>query len=182
MRPNFLVGSFFEECSKQLLLARHRMTDTGILPGAVVYNATSSNGRTVNHWTGYIEDRRSMRVVWHAGPETYYGPRSEWPAIYTAERFIHDNIAGQRLAAAITGMGNADNGQVGEGGGTELMQAITLVKRKGKKPAWLQWLKRKLDLASVPLPVKPKIRKQTVTRRVGPCKKCQVPGCFTGTF
>ena len=62
------------------------------------------------------------------------------------------------------------------------MQAITVVKRKGRKPDWLQWLKRKLDLASVPLPVKPKIRKQTVTRRVGPCKKCQVPGCFTGTF
>ena len=122
-----------------------------------------------------------MRVVWHAGPATCYGQQSEWPAVYTAERFVHDNLAGQRLAAAI--MGNADdNGKDGEGGGEELMQAITVVKRKGRKPNWLQWLKRKLDLASVPHPVKPKIRKKTVTRRVGPCKKCNVPGCFTGTF
>jgi hypothetical protein len=155
--------------------------ETGILSEAAVYTASSSNGR-LTHWTGYIADRRSMRVGWHAGPDTYYGPRSEWPGICTAEAFALDNAAGQRLVAAIRGSGD-DNGQDGEGGSEYLKKAISVVNStKQNPPQWVKWLKRKLNLASVPLPVKPKIRKQTVTRRVGPCKKCQVPGCFTGTF
>ena len=167
------------------MLDRHPMTaqaaETGILSEAAVYTASSSNGR-LTHWTGYIADRRSMRVGWHAGPDTYYGPRSEWPGICTAEAFAWDNAAGQRLVAAIRGSGD-DNGQDGEGGSEYLKKAISVVNStKQNPPQWVKWLKRKLNLASVPLPVKPKIRKQTVTRRVGPCKKCQVPGCFTGTF
>jgi hypothetical protein len=156
--------------------------EAGILSEAAVYTASSRKGR-LTHWTGYIDDRRSMRVVWHAGPPTVYGPQSEWPTVCTAEAFAWDNAAGQRLVAAIRGSGD-DNGKDGEGGSDHLAKAISVVNETGQQnpPQWVKWLKRKLDLASVPLPVKPKIRKQTVTRRVGPCKKCHVPGCFTGTF
>ncbi len=125
-----------------------------------------------------------MRVVWHAGPPTVYGPQSEWPTVCTAEAFAWDNAAGQRLVAAIRGSGD-DNGKDGEGGSDCLEKAISVVKTTGKQknpPQWLQWLKRKLDHAALPLPVikknrksKPKICSDSV-----PCK-CYVPGC-TGAF
>ena len=68
------------------------VSETGILPEAVVYTASNSNGRCV-HWTGYITDRRLMRVVWNAGPPTVYGPASDEPNINTADRFAWDNLA-----------------------------------------------------------------------------------------
>ena len=82
--------------------ARMGETSVPILSEAAVYIASSRNGR-LTHWTGYIDDRRSMRVVWHAGPPTVYGPQSEWPTVCTAEAFAWDNAAGKRLVAAIRG-------------------------------------------------------------------------------
>ena len=165
------------------MLDRHRMTaqaaETGILSEAAVYTASSRNGR-LTHWTGYIDDRRSMRVVWHAGPPTVYGPQSEWPTVCTAEAFAWDNAAGQRLVAAIRGSGD-DNGKDGEGGSDHLAKAISVVNStKQNPPQWVKWLKRKLDHAALPLPVIKKKRKPKVSSDSVPCK-CHVPGC-TGVF
>ena len=155
--------------------------ETGILPVSVVYNASSTNGR-INHWTGYIEDRRAMRVVWHAGPPTCYGSQSEWPTIYTAEAFALDNQAGQRLAAVINGTSSGDNGKDGVGGSDPLSKAISVVNSRQKPPAWLKWLKHKLDRATIPLPVQKKKRNKSKPKSGAlatseNCTKCKVPGC-----
>ena len=155
------------------------VNETGILAEAVIYNA-SRPGRSLVHWTGYISDRRAMRVVWNAGPPTVYGSHSEFPNVYTAEAFARDNKAGQRLVAAIrhspTAVESSDNGKDGEGGSDELAKAILVVKSANKRtPQWLQWLKKKLDLATVPLPVKRKPSFKPITVRT--CRKCKVPGC-----
>ena len=160
------------------------VSETGILPEAVVYTASNSKGRCV-HWTGYITDRRSMRVVWNAGPPTVYGPASDEPNINTADRFAWDNLAGQRLVAAIRRSSSVgkDNGNDGDGGSAELAKAIEVVNSQSKKaPQWLLWLKHKLELASIPIPVKAVIKKN---RKAKPrsattcrsCRKCNVPGC-----
>ncbi len=73
------------------------VSETGILAEAVIYSASRPGGSLV-HWTGYISDRRAMRVVWNAGPPTVYGSHSEFPNIYTAEAFARDNTAGQTAA------------------------------------------------------------------------------------
>jgi hypothetical protein len=156
--------------------------ETGILSEAAVYAASSSNGR-LTHWTGYIDDRRAMRVVWHAGPPTVYGPLSEWPTACTAEAFAWDNAAGQRLVAAIRGSSGDDNGKDGEGGSEYLKKALSVVKStKQNPPEWVKWLKRKLDHAALPLPVIKKKRKSRpkVSSDSVPCK-CHVLGC-TGVF
>ena len=154
------------------------VNETGILAEAVIYNA-SRPGRSLVHWTGYISDRRAMRVVWNAGPPTVYGSHSEFPNVYTAEAFARDNKAGQRLVAAIRHSPTAvdDNGKDGEGGSDELAKALGAVKSK-RTPQRLQWLKMKLDLAAVPLPVKPTIRKPSLKPiTVRTCRKCKVSGC-----
>ncbi len=156
--------------------------ETGILPVSVVYSASSTSGR-INHWTGLIDDRRAMRVVWHAGPPTCYGTQSDCPTIYTAEAFGWDNQAGQRLAAVINGTSAGDTGKDGVGGSDQLSKAIAVFNSKGRPPAWLKWLKNKLDRATtIPLPVQ-KIKRNKSKPKSGAlatsenCTKCKVPGC-----
>ena len=183
MRPCLRL---FEYYPKKWVPDRHPMTaqaaETGILPVSVVYSASTTNGR-INNWTGYIEDRRAMRVVWHAGPPTCYGSQSEWPTIYTADAFAWDNQAGQRLAAAINGTSSGDNGRDGIGGSDHLSKALAVVNSKQRPPAWLKWLKNKLDLATTPLPVQKKKRnnkskpKSVALATSENCTKCKVPGC-----
>jgi hypothetical protein len=110
------------------------VSETGILAEAVIYNASRQAGGSLVHWTGYISDRRAMRVVWNAGPPTVYGSHSEFPNIYSAEAFARDNNAGQRLVAAIRNSPTVDNGKDGEGGSDELAKALGVVMRGSEPP------------------------------------------------
>jgi hypothetical protein len=126
-----------------------------------------------------ITGRQKSRFKLTQAERTVVVFHSEFPNIYTAEAFARDNKAGQRLVAAIRHSPTAvdDNGKDGEGGSDELAKALGAVKSK-RTPQRLQWLKMKLDLAAVPLPVKPTIRKPSLKPiTVRTCRKCKVSGC-----
>ena len=158
--------------------------NSGFMPELAVYKVSQKQEHSPRvHWTGYLANRVTKEVIWHAGPSTVYGTAyvGPDPAAYTDDCLKCDLAAGRRVVAALNGSVD-DNGVDGDGGSEHLKAALSVVRKCNKPgcrpPEWMQWLSTKLKEASTPPPV--------ARRPSGPrpasikpksCRKCYVPGC-----
>lgn len=139
------------------------------------------------HWTGYLANRATKEVVWHAGDPTFYGTADgEDSANYTDVCLQMDLAAGKRVVAALRNESTLDDGLTGYGGSPELKKALGVVrscnKPGGKPPEWMQWLSTKLKEASTPPPPVARTPRmpsvpRPASKKPKSCRKCWVPGC-----
>ena len=140
------------------------------------------------HWTGYLTNRSTKEVIWHAGEPTFYGTADgEDSANYTDECLRMDLAAGQRVVAALRNESPFDDGLTGYGGSPELKKALGAVRSCNKrvntvKPGWMDWLWKRLKEASTPpppvarTPGMPSVPRPA-SKKPKSCRKCWVPGC-----
>jgi len=132
---------------------------------------------------GYLANRATQKVIWHAGPPTCYGA-VEGPdsAVYTDACLVQDLAAGQRVVAALLDAAVDDDGLQGDGGSVALAAALKIVKKchnKGEPPAWLRWISSKLK--SVMTPATRKVRRRILKTKPKVCKHCRMDGCAKAT-
>ena len=152
----------------------------------VVYKPSRSSEKgPLVHWMGYLANRATKEVIWHAGSPTCYGA-VEGPdsAVYTDACLVQDLAAGQRVVAAWLDAAVVDDGLQGVGGSVALVAALKTVKnchRNGKPPAWIRWLSLKLQAAMATPTRVTQMRKRILKTKPKVCKHCRMEGCAKAT-